>query len=97
MISQVLPPKDPSETVPIFWALEEFVTIVSVVSTATTYVGTDPNPQAILYERITINGNIASQYIHDGIDGNTYKIQSVLTMEDGSVIAVNAFIQVRSI
>ncbi len=86
----MMPIKDPSESVVVEFDFGgELSTITSATVAASVQSGTaDPNPSAILYGGVQLDGNKVLQRISGGVSGTTYKLRCEAT--DGLDVILRA-------
>lgn len=94
--------KDPSEIIPVTFLLgneqQTGDNIVSCVVSASTYSGTDPNPQAIIFGSPDFIDNPPAvlQRIIGGIAGVSYLIRAVITLASGEVLVRQGILPVQT-
>lgn len=91
--------KDPAELLVASFNLVDVIevgeNIVSTALSVSVMDGVDASPSALLSGGVTISGSLVLQNIQGGVDGVTYSVRAVITMNTGRVLVGAATLPVR--
>lgn len=93
--------KEPGERIPVAFLFAADAAAGDVLNGAAVTVdglaaGTDPTPNAILDGVPAISGLTAVQWVHNGVDGASYRLKCVATTAEGRVLILRAVLPVRT-
>lgn len=99
MKKKYLCPKEDSEIVPLAWIFQDPVTTVRHATVVVEVErGTDPNPNAILYNNVIIyQGNTVIQVVSGGLNDVLYKFTMTATLSDDTVYVYVAYLPVVAV
>ena len=90
IMNSLLPDKDPEEVLVIDFQfdheLDPLETLQSAIVTIYTYVGSDPNPSAMLVNALVMDTTSVHQSVGGGVNGTVYKLKCLAVTSGGKTL-----------